>query len=323
MTLKADRLSVIVPTYEGREYLPAALGSVLRLAAGDIEVLVVDDGSTDGTVEVARSYAGRLPLRVLTPSRRGNWMAMTNIGLAEATGARCCILHQDDMWLTVRSAAVLSALVESRDAMICMETRIVDRRGSAVGRWRFPRAVRRYTGQPARRAVAASLYVQNWLAVPSVVFATQRARDCGGLDESLWYTADWDLWLKLLRHGPSVLIGEVGSAFRIHGRSLTLAGSRDVTAFRGQMTAVQARHQWAVAGQPAEAVLRRAGDLSTSTNAALAAAFHVEAAGYGGWLRSLGSAGTAGVHAYLANAALGDRLMPRARVAASGGRLRR
>ncbi len=59
-----------------------------------------------------------------------------------------------------------------------------------------------------------------------------------------------------------------------------------MTAFRGQMTAVQARHQWAVAGQPAEAVLRRAGDLSTSTNAALAAAFHVEAAGYGGWLRS-------------------------------------
>ncbi len=143
---------------------------------------------------------------------------MTNT-LAEATGARCCILHQDEHVVDrpLCGGAQCARRVRGRDDLYGDQDRRPPReRGGAVA---SPGAVRRYTGQPARRAVAASLYVQNWLAVPSVVFATQRARDCGGLDESLWYTADWDLWLKLLRHGPSVLIGEVGSAFRIHGRS--------------------------------------------------------------------------------------------------------
>jgi hypothetical protein len=323
MTLKSDRLSVVIPTYQGRDFLADALGSVARLAAGDIEVLVVDDGSTDGTVEIARAFESKLPLRILMPRRRGNWMAMTNIGLAEATGARCCILHQDDMWLTDRSAVGPTAVVDCQGAMICMETQIIDRSGRAVGRWRFPRAVRRYVREPAQRALAASLYVQNWLAVPSVVFSTQRARDCGGLDESLWYTADWDLWLKLLHQDPAILVRKAGSAFRVHARSQTLVGSRDVEGFREQMAAVQARHAWALVEQPAGDALRRAGDLSTSTNAALAAAFHVEAGGYSGWLRCLRSAGVAGVHAYLGNASLGDRLLPRARVAASRGRLHR
>jgi hypothetical protein len=320
MTLRADRLSVLIPTYQGGDFLAGALESLVRGATADTEVLVVDDGSTDGTVDIARAFEGRLSLRVLTPHRRGSWMAMTNIALAEATGARCTILHQDDMWLPGRSA--MRAVVHCADAMICMETRVIDSTGRFLGRWRFPHAVRPYTGRPARRAVAASLYVQNWLAVPSVVFATERARDCGGLDEALWYTADWDLWLKLLRRQPAILVPGAGSAFRVHSRSQTLVGSRDVGGFREQMATVQTRHAWALLGQPAGDTLRRAGDLSTCTNAALAGTFHGEAGGYPAWLRSLRRAGVTGVRAYLENASLGDRLAPRARVALSRRRRR-
>src|ERR1019366_7481592 len=304
MTLTPERLSVVIPTYQGHDFLADALNSVAQSAVGDVEVLVVDDGSTDGTVEIARAFASKLALRILMPRRRGNWMAMTNIGLAEASGARCCILHQDDLWRPGRSVMGAVASVDFQDTMICMETEIIDSSGRVAGRGGFPRAVRRYVGGPARRAVAASLYVQNWLAVPSVIFATQRARDCGGLDEGLWYTADWDLWLKLLHKDPAILVRGAGSAFRVHSRSQTLVGSRKVEGFRAQMAAVQARDAWARAGQPAGDVLRRAGELSTSTNAALAAAFHVQAGDYRGWSRSLVAAGVSGTHAYLANASL-------------------
>ena len=120
---------MIAPTYQGSQHLGAALDSVARNALGDIQVLVVVDGSTDGTVEVARALGTRLHLRILLPPRRGNWMAMVNLGLAEATGASCCILHQEDLWLPGRRRVPLNDIACGRVSMVCTQTAVIDAGG--------------------------------------------------------------------------------------------------------------------------------------------------------------------------------------------------
>lgn len=315
--LHRHRTTVIVPTYRGQRFLGDALASIERNLVGDIEVLLVDDGSTDATIDIARSFEPKLPLRILRPNRRGSWVAMTNIGIAEATGARSCILHQDDRWLPGRSQ-VLAGISTIECPMIWMQTAMIDQRGNDIGKWRFPHAVRSSLPDLKDIPLAASLYIQNWLAVPSVVIDTQLARDSGGLDEDLWYTADWDLWLKLLHIGPPTLVKDMGSAFRIHKDAQTVTGSHDIDAFRQQMVAVQGRHLWATLTHRDPEIIQRAGALSTETNAVLAAGFHRHRYEYRRWGRSIAAAGRDGLRAYLENSSLIDRLTSRLRLAVTG-----
>jgi glycosyltransferase involved in cell wall biosynthesis len=314
MRLLQDCSSVIMPTYQGQRFLGEALESIARSSIGELEVLVVDDGSTDDTIQIAKWFQSKMTLRILKPARRKNWVAMTNIGLEEASGSRCCILHQDDRWLPGRSQAHKDLSKQERP-MVWMQTAMINESGQFVGEWRFPRAIRRHLHHPNDISPAASLFIQNWLSVPSVVFDTRLARDCGGLDESLWYTADWDLWFKLLRSGPPRLMSQVGSAFRVHREAQTITRSEDVDAFREQMNTVQARHSWAAETYRDADLLRRAAALSTETNTALAASLHRRSYGYSNWARSLVTARMAGLTCYLQNASLIDRLEPRVRLA--------
>src|SRR4051812_4830564 len=95
-----------MPTYNGERFIAAALES-LRDPDQDndndkIELVIVDDGSTDRTLDIVRGYVDSFPLRLITPGRLGNWVAATNLGLREAMGDWACFLHQDDLWLPGR-----------------------------------------------------------------------------------------------------------------------------------------------------------------------------------------------------------------------------
>src|ERR1700737_3489848 len=101
-----------MPTYNGERFIAAALDSVRDQDNNGIELVIVDDGSTDQTLDLVRGYADILPIRLITPGRLGNWVAATNLGLREAKGDWACFLHQDDLWLPGR----LERLPRGREA---------------------------------------------------------------------------------------------------------------------------------------------------------------------------------------------------------------
>ncbi len=95
------RISVVIPAYEAERYLGAALKSVAEQRLPVLEVLVVDDGSTDGTVRVAERFGGRV--RVLKQAR-GGAAAARNLGVRAARGEWIAFLDADDFWLPDRLA---------------------------------------------------------------------------------------------------------------------------------------------------------------------------------------------------------------------------
>ena len=96
---------MVVPVYNGVNYLDQALNSIRSQRDDDIEVIAIDGGSTDGTVNILESYAGILHLRLFIRRELENWVAKSNYGLLQARGDYVSFLHHDDLWLEDRLLA--------------------------------------------------------------------------------------------------------------------------------------------------------------------------------------------------------------------------
>lgn len=283
--MKQPWLSVIIPTYNGQKYLAATLDSVVIQGDDQIECIIIDDGSTDTTVAIAESYQERLPLKIIK-RKQGNWVANTNYGMSIAQGTYVCFLHQDDRWQSGRLAAMKQAIAQAPHASLYLHpTLFIDPQGDRLGVWHCPLGKEKVSRAIAKRTLRViapkkmveKLLVQNFIAIPAPIFKRQLALDLGGMDEALWYTADWDFWLKLAASGDTVYYPEALAAFRVHGDSQTIRRSSSVEDFRQQMNLVVAKHLalWRSKDSLSRGV-ESVANFSTEVNTTLAAMVHGE-----------------------------------------------
>lgn len=289
-------LSVVMPTYNGEKFIGAALESVRGVGDEGIELVIVDDGSSDRTLEIIHDFTKLLPIRLITPGRIGNWVAATNLGLREATGDWACFLHQDDLWLPNRIARLREAMEHAEGALVLHNAQFIGPGGQTLGPWTCPLP----QGVVPSSLFIERLLIQNFIAIPSPVFRRTVAVDSGGLDEALWFTADWDLWLRLGAIGPVSFVAETLCSFRVHPASQTVARKLQPNEWEQQLTTVLARHlpSWAMHGERTRLV-EQVAMASVAVNSMLAGVsrgesvrtwdvlFQLLALGPSGWLRYL------------------------------------
>ena len=305
-------LSIVMPVYNGANYLEQALLSIVSQVDDETEVIFVDGDSTDGTAEILSSFAGRLPLRLFRCGHLKNWVAKTNYGLLQARGDYVSVLHHDDVWLDDR-ASVLRELVQRHPdaAMFLHPSWFIDPSGTRIGLWRCP----------LPRDVVESdllierLLVQNFIAMPAPLFSRRAALSSGGLDEALWYTADWDFWLKLAARGPTIYHPRPLVAFRIHPQALTMQGSCRLDDFQRQLEVVLARHLggW----EQSRGANRRVGRVarfSIEVNTSLAALVHGRQSHLGNLFWRFIRLGPAGWRCYLRDSRIIERTLSRYRI---------
>lgn len=230
-------LSVIMPTFNGARFLSTALASLEQQGSKDFEIIAIDDGSTDETLEILHTFKSRLPLRTLSVSHQGNWVTNTNLAIREAKGTHCTFLHQDDAWISGRLRVARSLFEMHPEAVLLLHPSwYIDDSGRRLGRWGCPFPSNTTSLNPSY--IFERLIVQNFISIPGPIFKRQAALAVGLLNESLWFTADWLFWLKLSQQGDWIYHPQPLTEFRVHAQSQTATQAAKSQAYREQFESV-------------------------------------------------------------------------------------
>jgi hypothetical protein len=267
-------------------------------------------------MEIIQSFADRLRFLIVDPEGIDGCSPKTNLGVDRASAPHIAWLCQDDFWLAGRVAAIRRWIGAHPTAVLHLApTAIVDREDRVHGIWRCPLTLKDLPVEP--EMLFERLLVQNFVGVPSPIIRRDAWIACGGLDLDLWYTGDWDIWLKLARLGAVIHHNDVTAAFRIHDSSATSAGSREREDFEAQHRIVVERHIAAIAPERRETV-RRLAETSITVNVALAAAAHGEGRAILHALSSIAALGPVDASRYFHRSRIADRVLPRLRAKSAG-----
>jgi glycosyltransferase involved in cell wall biosynthesis len=226
-----------MPTFNGEQFLRSALESVATQVLEGVEVLVIDDGSVDGSLEIVREFALRFPIEIVSKEHRGNWVTSTNDGIRMAQGEWISFLHQDDGWDASRLTQLRTVVDRVRNVdLIVHDSWFADQDGNFLGNYSPP--------IPSARVLTSSdvlpaLIVQNTIAISSVLVSRKALLEVGLMDEEWRYTADWKLWMALALSGNVYYFPKRLGFFRIHVGSQTAKLSKDPTRFLAEYRHVQ------------------------------------------------------------------------------------
>jgi glycosyltransferase involved in cell wall biosynthesis len=188
-------VSVIIPTYNRGWAIRAAIDSVLAQTYRDFDLIVVDDGSTDDTAEILRSYG---PDVTVIRQANAGVSAARNTGVRSAKGAFIAFLDSDDRWLPEKLRVQSDFFVSHPEAVICQTEEIWIRNGKRVN----PKKVHK---KPSGHIFKASLAL--CLVSPSAVMLRRDLfNEIGGFDETLPACEDYDLWLRISASHPVYLV---------------------------------------------------------------------------------------------------------------------
>ncbi len=212
-------VSVLMPTYRRAAYIGEAVASILGQTFSDWELIVIDDGSDDGTEAVVCGVTDPR-VRLLRQQHRGISAAL-NTGLAAARGRLVARLDSDDIWLPDMLETQVAALDRVPEACLSYA------RGQAMSTtgallqdvWGLPL---HYPGDAFRSMVLGD-------STCNITVVVRRAclDRAGSFDESMQTGEDWDMWLRVSRHGQFVFTDRVLARFRRHGEQISERPTRD------------------------------------------------------------------------------------------------
>lgn len=235
------RVTVLIPVYNREQFVDEAIRSVVGQDLADLELILVDDGSTDGTADILRAWAKRDPRIVVIPSPRNQGIpSALNLGLQHARGEYVARLDSDDIMMPGRLTAQAEVLDRDPDVvLVSCAYEIVDVAGNHLALWR---------GDEPHEVMVYLLRFYNIVGGGGqVMFRLADVREEGGYAVAYPSSEDYDLWVRLLRRGRIVTLPLVGMKQRDHGaRSIVqYAGVK-----RANWTAIMRRELESYLGRP-------------------------------------------------------------------------
>jgi glycosyltransferase involved in cell wall biosynthesis len=206
-------VSIVTPCLNAAQFLEETIASVLAQDYPNIEYLVMDGGSTDGTLEILKRYEGRLHWR---SAPDGGQADAVNRGFAKTSGDIFAFLNADDTYLPGAVARAVEAICYHPNAAVIY--------GDA---WHVDESGRRLSRYPVEPFDRARLQRRCFICQPAAFIRRDAFAAASGLDASLRFALDYDLWIRLADSHDFVKIDAELATSRLHADAKTVGQTAD------------------------------------------------------------------------------------------------
>lgn len=204
------KVSIIVPSYNRAEFIPATLDSILAQTFKDFELIFVDDGSTDDTEVILARYANHDErIRYIKQSNSERAVARSN-GMKHAQGEYIALVDSDDIWYPQKLEKQLEILERHNDIVLCYASvNRIDFDGNRV-----KSAPRQHQGHSGY--IFFDLLMRNFIPSVTPMFRSDIFHKVGQQNTEFIPYEDWDFWLRISLHGKFFHISEPLGDYRLH-----------------------------------------------------------------------------------------------------------
>lgn len=204
-------VSIVTPSFNQVQFLEKTIHSVLSQTYQPIEYIVMDGGSTDGSIEIIRKYAGQLAY----------WQSLKDLGQTDAInqgfkrskGKILAWINSDDTYLPGAIGEAVAYLVENPQyGMVYGDANFIDENDAVIGRF------------PAAQTDLKKLR-RGYVHIPqqAAFFRKSLWDQAGPLDASFYFAMDYDLWVRLAGFAPIKYVPSIWANFRLHSDAKTIA----------------------------------------------------------------------------------------------------
>lgn len=204
------KVSVVIPVYNGEKYIACAIESVLRQTHRNLEVIVVDDGSKDLTVEIIKSYND--PRVVVVSQKNSGVAAARNTGILNSSSEYICFLDQDDWWARNKVEKQLGLMLSNQNLgmVYCDFFKAKDeleRQYSELKKYNYKKSGK----------IFSELIHENYISSCTLVMIKKSVlNNVGMFNPNLLAIEDLDLWLRISIDYEVAYVDEILALYRMH-----------------------------------------------------------------------------------------------------------
>lgn len=221
-------VSVIVPVYNRAHYVGATIDSILQQSYSNIEIVLVNDGSTDTSLEVLQEYQKQHPAKVVIIDQKNQGqVASRNNAIRQAKGEFIAFLDSDDLWKPEKLALQIP-LFKDDIGLVYTGIDNIDEHGKVVSTELCDESI---VGN-----ILPQLLIRNRMTGGTVVVTKKALNEVGLFDESFSAAENWDLWIRICYQYKAALVNQALVQYRVHpgnmskDRTLMLSAKEDIVA---------------------------------------------------------------------------------------------
>lgn len=207
-------VSVIVPVYNRVEYVAETIESILAQTYESLELVLINDGSTDDSLAILKAYQQRFPdkIVVIDQTNQGQ-IAARNNGIKQASGHFIAFLDSDDLWYPEKLALQIPLFQNANIGLVYCAIENIDANGAVIST--------EMCDEKITDTIYEHLLVQNRMTGGSVVVTKTALDDVGLFDPAFKAAENWDLWLRVTQKYKAALVNKVLVKYRMHAGNMS------------------------------------------------------------------------------------------------------
>ena len=202
-------VSVVMPSFNASSWISSSIQSVQRQSYQNWELIIIDDGSTDNTIETLNTFLIDHRISLITQKNSGP-AAARNVGIQKSKGEYLAFLDSDDYWMPDKLVQQLNFIDSHKECgLVHTDYRIFHEEPKVSKPFKQP-------GWFSRWSEEERLLVCDTIGTLTVLTYTELVKEVGGFREDLHGTEDWDLWIRISKDSKICKLNYETACYRIH-----------------------------------------------------------------------------------------------------------